>query len=138
MKFKLYCMFCLNVQTVNSRYSTHIASVPKNYFPISENLDFTSWMDYRKYLWIKVKTMNLLEKMQYILKKRTYCWQLILSLTKIAERANGFLSRYYDLLSRKYTHTTHDLVLRIVRSISNERLANNCSKEILWNAIAAL
>lgn len=30
-------MFCLNVQTVNSRYSTHIASVPKNYFPISEN-----------------------------------------------------------------------------------------------------
>lgn len=45
MKFKLYCMFCLNVQTVNSRYSTHIASVPKNYFPISENLDFTSWME---------------------------------------------------------------------------------------------
>lgn len=67
-----------------------------------------------------------------------YCLQLILSLTKIAERANDFLSRYYDLLSHKYTHTTHDLVLRIVRSISNERLTNNCSKEILWNAIAAL
>lgn len=24
MKFKLYCIFCLNVQTVNSRYSTQV------------------------------------------------------------------------------------------------------------------